>query len=173
MTVASASGPFAADTYRLAEGVRLTRMTPGEALLAGALCAAIEPWLSYPFELTELTAFFAEHEPQAPRFTLHVEERFAGALVVRLNWMRGPYVHMLAVAPEYQGRGLGTAVLSFVEGEAHRGGARNLWIAATDSNAGARRIYRRFGFVEAATLDGLVRDDRTEILMRKKLAISQ
>ncbi len=169
MTASIAPAPFAAETYAIAAGVTLARMTHEEALAAGALCARIEPWLSYPFTEAELTAFFVEHEPQAPRFALRIGDRFAGALVVRLNWMRGPYVHMLVVAPEHQGKGLGRAVLGCVEGEALRTAARNLWIAATDTNTGARRLYQRFGFTEVASLDGLVRDGRTEILMRKKL----
>lgn len=169
MTASRAQAPFAGETYDIAAGARLARMTRDEALAAGALSARMEPWLSYPFSEAELTAFFVEHEPQAPRFALRADGRFAGALVVRLNWLRGPYVHMLVVAPEHQGKGLGTGVLAFVERQALLGGARNMWIAATDGNTGAQRLYQRFGFVEVARLDGLVRDGRTEILMRKRI----
>lgn len=169
MTTSPAGLPFMASRYELRDGLALTPMTQSEAGAAGELCGAIEPWLSYPFSAAELTRFFAAIEPHAPRFTLSNSGVFAGALVVRRDWFRGPYVHMLVVAPPFQGQGFGAAMLEFVEREARRNNDRNMWIAVTDSNTGAAALYRRFGFTEIARLDGLVRDGKTEILMRKRL----
>ncbi len=170
MTLSEAPKPFLAERYDLAGGLSLSLMTPDEAETAGAICAGMDPWLSYPFSAAELAAFFARTEPDAPRFTLGTTGDFAGALTVRRNWLRGPYVHMLMIAPRYQGRGLGTALLGWVEAQARLGGDRNLWIAVTSTNSSGRKLYERFGFTVTAELDGLVRDGKTELLMRKRLA---
>ena len=164
---------FAAEPHDLGGGIALAPMTAADAAWAGALCASIEPWLSYPFTEAALTAFFAKPDDMAPRFLVRADAEPAGTLVVRRDWMRGPYVHILMVSPAHQGRGLGGRLLAWTEGEARRIGERNLWIAVTESNGGARRLYERFGFDVVATLPGLVRDERTELLLRKRLADSQ
>ena len=169
MVAVNSGAPFAARQHEVRDRLTLSPMTAEDAAWAGAMCAAIDPWLSYPFNERELTAFFATLEPGAPRFMVRASGQPAGALAVRANWFRGPYVHMLVVAPAFQGRGLGTLLLDWVEAQARAVGERNLWIAVTETNMGARRLYERFGFAAVATLDGLVRDDRVEILMRKRL----
>lgn len=164
--------PFRATTYALSGGLTLTVMTPEEAAAFGDICAAIDPWLSYPFTSDQLTAFFTVEDPTAPRFTARLSGELAGALAIRRDWLRGPYIHMLAVAPKFQGGGAGSALLSWVEAQSRAAGDRNLWIAVTDTNTGAQRLYARHGFVETARLDGLVLDGRTEFLMRKRLYAS-
>ncbi len=168
--------PFAAERYDLGDGLGVARMTGDEGRAMGAACAAMEPWLSYPFSDAQLSAFFTTCEPDAPRFAVRSASPaalagavLAGALVVRRNWFRGPYIHMLVVLPPWQGRGLGARLLGWAEAEARAGGDRNLWIAVTETNLGARRLYERFGFAAVATLDGLVTDHRSEVLMRKRL----
>lgn len=162
--------PFALERHSAGDGLMLAPMTAEDASAIGGMCACMEPWLSYPFSAEELIRFFAAQDEHAPRFSVTLETELAGALVVRRDWFRGPYVHMLAVAPRLHGRGIGGRLLGFVESEARRGRERNLWIAATATNTGARRLYARCGFAEVAHLDGLVRDGVTEVLMRKRLA---
>jgi ribosomal protein S18 acetylase RimI-like enzyme len=160
---------FALQRHAIGDGLSLVPMSSEDAAVIGAMCAALEPWLSYPFSAAELIRFFSMQEPHAPRFSVLHGGVLAGALVVRRDWFRGPYVHMLAVAPSLHGRGIGSTLIGFVEAEARRGRERNLWIAATATNTGARRLYARCGFSEVAHLDGLVRDGVTEVLMRKRL----
>ncbi len=162
--------PFALQRHAVGDDMTLVPMSSEDAAVIGALCAGMEPWLSYPFCAEELIRFFAAQEPHAPRFSVMRHGDLVGALVVRRDWFRGPYVHMLAVASRLHGRGIGGALLGFVEAEARRNGDRNLWIAATATNTGARRLYARSGYSEVAHLDGLVRDGVTEVLMRKRLA---
>ena len=169
MAVETGPRPFAAPPYDVGPGLVLDTMTPAEATSAGTMCAAMDPWLSYPFPAGALAAFFAQSDPGSPRFALRHNGGLAGALVVRLNWLHGPYINMLMVAPSLQGRGLGSALLAWTEREARTNGARNLWIAATSTNAGAQALYARHGFAPVATFDALIRDGRDEILMRKKL----
>lgn len=93
-----------------------------------------------------------------------------GALGLRLDWLRGPYVQFLAVLPANQTRGIGALILAWVERQALARAERNLWVAASDFNTGALRFYERHGFSRVADLDGLVREGRKEILLRKRIA---
>jgi ribosomal protein S18 acetylase RimI-like enzyme len=55
-------------------------------------------------------------------------------------------IHDLAVLPEYRGRGAGRALLQAAEDHARREGCCRLTLEVLESNAGARALYRRFGF---------------------------
>ncbi|KAB2847536.1 MAG: GNAT family N-acetyltransferase [Hyphomicrobiaceae bacterium] len=129
--------------------------------------AAIDPWAAYPYPPSGLETYFSAEEPNAPRFLLSVGGEPAGAVGMRLNWLRGPHVQFLGVLPPFQGDGLGAALLEWIEGQSS--GERNLWLTVSDFNARACAFYERHGFAVVAPLPGLVRDDRTELLMRKRL----
>ena len=61
------------------------------------------------------------------------------------------HINNLAVRPEFQGRGLGTAILEHaIQAEANRGADRAT-LEVRRSNAPARRLYERLGFEVAAT----------------------
>jgi ribosomal protein S18 acetylase RimI-like enzyme len=60
------------------------------------------------------------------------------------------YVHALAAYPQHRGRGLGTALLAEADKRAARAGKPGLSLIVTDTNTGARRLYERRGYREAA-----------------------
>ena len=55
-------------------------------------------------------------------------------------------VHDLAVLPEHRGRGLGRALLDEAERRARARGCCKMTLEVHDSNTGAKRLYRDFGF---------------------------
>jgi ribosomal protein S18 acetylase RimI-like enzyme len=135
----------------------------------GGVFAAIDPWATYAYPASALAEFLSTSEPGAWRLQLRIGDELAGAAVIRTNWLRGPYLQFLAIVPGAQGRGIGAAFVEWMESEARYANARNLWVAASQINAGAIRFYERHGFTEVATLDDLVTDGRNEILFRKRL----
>ena len=52
----------------------------------------------------------------------------------------------LAVLPDYQNRGIGNALLAEAEARARSRGCSKMTLEVHDSNDGAKRLYRRFGF---------------------------
>ena len=58
------------------------------------------------------------------------------------------YVNVLAAYSEYRGQGLGTKLLAIAEDIARDTGKAGLSIIVSDSNEGARRLYRRCGYRE-------------------------
>src|SRR5207247_3539019 len=61
------------------------------------------------------------------------------------------HINNVAMRPAYRGRGLGTALLTHVLGEARRLGARRATLEVRSSNEGARRLYEHLGFRVAGT----------------------
>jgi ribosomal protein S18 acetylase RimI-like enzyme len=60
------------------------------------------------------------------------------------------YVHVLAAYPEHRGRGVGTALLREADRRAAATGTRGLSLVVSDTNTGARQLYERCGYREAA-----------------------
>ena len=60
------------------------------------------------------------------------------------------YVHALAAYPEYRGRGVGAALLAQADKLAAAAGLFDLSLIVSDTNTGARRLYERSGYREAA-----------------------
>jgi diamine N-acetyltransferase len=88
---------------------------------------------------------------------------------VRLNWLRGPYVQFLGVVPSYQKRKLGSAFLAWLAHEAKRHGEHNVWVLASNFNAGALRFYAANGFEKTGEIADLVATGTSEVLMRRRL----
>jgi len=138
----------------------------------GDALAAIEPWVLYPIPADDLAAAFAAREPGAQRYAIRSRNELAGALIIRPNWLRGPYLQFLGLMPAYQGKGLGTRILDWFEAEAKRDGARNLWVATSEFNSKAEAFYARSGFTRSAVLDNVLQDGISEVLMRKRLIVN-
>ena len=166
--------PFRADGSKLAAtDFLLSTVTADDAVALGHATAAMEPWTRYGFAAAGLESLFRPAADGTQRVALRsATGEIAAAIVIRPAWLAGPYVQFLVVLPAFQGRGLGTGLLRWIEHEARRASARNLWICTSDFNAAAARLYRRHGFEDVAILDGLVRDGIGERLMRKRLLAS-
>jgi diamine N-acetyltransferase len=156
------------ESFRL-RGFDLEPMTAGAAEILGPLLASIDPWARYDYTSSALTAFLTAEEADAPRFTIKVDSVLAGAVGVRSNWLRGPYLQFLGILPIYQSHGIGGAILNWFEDEARGARAQNLWVAASEFNTRALSFYEQHGFNRTATLTDLVVEGSSEILLRKRL----
>jgi GNAT superfamily N-acetyltransferase len=140
-----------------------------DARKLGVGFAAMEPWSVYPMSADALTAYFAQNEAGAPRYALYDGDALAGGIGIRLDWMRGAYLQVLGVLPTHQRSGIGRLALTWFDLAGRARGDRNLWVAVSDFNPGAERLYERCGFQRVAPLPDLIRDGMTEVLMRKQL----
>jgi ribosomal protein S18 acetylase RimI-like enzyme len=98
--------------------------------------------------LGALTGYPLGVEPERNDETLH-------ALLVPLHELMtlAPntwYVHALAAYPEHRGCGIGTALLMEADRLAAKAGTARLSLIVSDTNTGARRLYERHGYREAA-----------------------
>ena len=82
-----------------------------------------------------------------------------------------PYLHIIAVSAEYQGKGLGKKLLSFFENEALSHSSNSLrtkaFLTVGDFNRHAEEVYIRKGYVKVGELEWLFRRNITEKLYMK------
>jgi len=62
------------------------------------------------------------------------------------NGKERAYLHSFRVRPEFQGRGLGSAIMNHIEKDLISRGFRELTLNVAEENEGALRLYRRLGY---------------------------
>lgn len=152
-----------------AADVTLVPLPVSEATSLGAAFAAIDPWASYPYPAAGLADYFSQGDHSSPMLAVQCAEHTVGVVGLRLNWLRGPYLQFLGFLPPYQSLGLGAMVLGWIDEQTKIAGQRNVFVAASDFNVKALQFYERHGFSRVGVLQGLVREDRDEVLLHKKL----
>jgi ribosomal protein S18 acetylase RimI-like enzyme len=66
----------------------------------------------------------------------------------RLEQPNSFYISGMALFPRFRGRGIGTRLLELAAAKARDRGLRQLSLIVFEQNAGAKRLYDRFGFYE-------------------------
>jgi ribosomal-protein-alanine N-acetyltransferase len=79
-------------------------------------------------------------------------------------------IQTIAVTPEHEGRGIGTAMLTQMIDEAGRRGAEQVLLEVRSDNLRARALYVRFGFRHIHTRPRYYRDGADALVMRLELA---
>jgi ribosomal protein S18 acetylase RimI-like enzyme len=128
----------------------------------------------------DVTAFFHGHAVPDDTLVAELDGRVVGYAILRNATAMPSHAHVLeingvAVHPDATGRGVGRSVVEAAFAEATRRGARKVSLRVLGSNAVARRLYARCGFVEEGVLreefllDGRYVDD---VLMARYAAES-
>jgi len=79
----------------------------------------------------------------------------------------------IATLPEWRGRGVGRALLGHLAETLYRSGARALFLEVAETNAPARSLYARAGFLKAGRRPGYYRNPEgvtDALLLRKDLS---
>jgi diamine N-acetyltransferase len=168
---------FAVGPDRAGQPITLSPMTRDAAAALGAATATFGPWLQYGLSPAAMTRAFVSTDAEekmhpsetAARYAVSCGSELAGGMVIRDPWLVGPYLQTLAVLPVYQGSGVGGQLLTWFERRARQTKQRNIWLCVSGFNVSAQRFYMAHGWQRVADLDGLIRDDVTEWLMRKRL----
>ncbi len=79
------------------------------------------------------------------------------------------HVKDIAVHPDHRGLGIGSALLSHVLGVLAARGADTVKLEVRESNSGAKRLYREFGFEPLRLVSGYYDDGEDAIVMLRKL----
>ncbi len=149
--------------------ISLRPLPPGEPQRLGPVFAAIDPWSRLGYKADALSGYLGTLEKSAPRYAIMAGTEVAGAVGIRLNWLRGPYVQFLGILPEYQKRRLGSTFLAWLAHEAKRHGEQNVWVLASVFNADALRFYEVNGFERTGEIVDLVAPGTAEVLLRRRL----
>lgn len=123
-------------------------------------------------------AFFGERRTPADLLVAEIDGAVVGYVAIRQAVALASHAHVLeisglAVDPAHQGAGVGRRLVEAALADARARGARKVSLRVLASNAGARRLYERCGFVvegvlrDEFRLDGRFVDD---VLMARRLA---
>ena len=109
---------------------------------------------------TEPRPFFREEEDPADTLVAVSDGAVLGYAKLRNTLQAPSHAHVLeinglAVDPGAIGRGIGGALVEAAVAEAARRGARKVTLRVLGTNAVARQLYARYGFVE----EGVLRDE--------------
>ncbi len=146
-----------------------TPLTNEQAQAIAEMLAASEPWASLKFSAASLARYLVREDASLYRYLVSVDGEPAGVICVRHPWLRGPYIELLGMSPNYRGRGIGKQVIAWAEREARRE-AKNLWVVASSFNHEALDFYQRLGFYPIGPIQGLITPEHDEILLRKVLS---
>ena len=79
-------------------------------------------------------------------------------------------VQTIAVVPQYEGRGIGTALLTDLIAEGRRRGAADILLEVRADNPRAQQLYIRFGFEQIHVRKKYYRDGVDALIMRLQLS---
>ena len=99
-------------------------------------------------------------------YMLYEGKKPAGFLIlVKQGALRG-YIATIFVAPEYQGKGMGSHAMAFAEKELLRD-FPNVFLSVSSFNKAAVKLYRRLGYKKIGLLKDYFVKGHDEIIMRK------
>ena len=145
----------------------IRRPEPTRAWRQADWIAAMEPWHSLGYQRTGLARYLRRMARAKQVLTAEDKGRVLGIVVFQPDFLLGRFITLLAVRPEAGGQGIGRALVEHVEKETFKT-RRWLYVSSDSANLSAGRFYRKLGFSRVARLPGLIAENRTEILWRKK-----
>jgi GNAT superfamily N-acetyltransferase len=135
----------------------------------GQVMTNMDPWKRLGFGADSLTHYLLKPDSSLVRTVILDCGELVGAIAIRSPWLRGPYLELLAVFPDHQGRSIGRLALDWAFDTAKTNNALNFWACVSAFNHKARGFYAHMGFAETAELTDLVKAGEAEMLLRKVL----
>jgi GNAT superfamily N-acetyltransferase len=139
-----------------------------EAETIAAACVTFDPYLRLGYRAETLIRYLTRPDPALDRYAIETDGRLIGVLALRRPWLRGPLIEMLALLPEAQGRGHGSAILDRCKTES----GNNLWATVSAFHQPARHFYAKAGFQEVCALPDIVQEGEDELLLRWRKSLS-
>lgn len=152
----------------IGRGWRLAELPTSDIPALASAMARIEPWLDLGYRADALERYWRRPDAGACRIGVHGPEHCVGALCVRPRWLRGAFLELFCLLPAAQGQGIGGRIIDWLALVCAEFGP-NLWTSASSTNQRALSFYRRQGFAEVSSLEGLIAAGEAELLLRRPL----
>lgn len=135
-----------------------------EARACTARLVAFGPWQTVGIPAEKI--FRDLTNPQREVFVAEFEQKVAGLLILHFGGSFDGYIQLIAVFPEFQGRGLGEGIMRFAEEKIFQC-SKNVFLCVSSFNPRARKFYERLGYQKTGELVDFLVAGSNEILMRK------
>jgi len=135
-----------------------------EAAQCARLMAGTDPWITlgrgYEASLERIK------DPSREVYVATDESGLTGCLILCMVGAFIGYIQTVLVAPDAQGKGIGTQLVEFAEDRIFRE-SPNVFLCVSSFNSGARRLYERLGYRYVGELSDYVVRGHSELLFRK------
>jgi len=145
---------------------RIRDFNPNDRRALVEMLVESEPWITLGYERTDWDQLFDSFPTGREGYVMESDGVASGLAVLRPRVLLGDYLELLAVAPAKRGKGMGTALLKYVERIVF-GRTKNLFVCVSDFNGDARRFYEQHGYQLVGPMPDLLVSGHAELLMRK------
>lgn len=126
--------------------------------------AGSEPWLT--LDMDQQKCLKAFEGPGKEIYIIEKEGSAAGFVILQTIGSFKGYIQTLFIHPDFQGLGLGTALLEYCE-KRIAAFSPNIFICVSEFNTGAIKLYESYGFKKVGRLENFVKEGFAELLYRK------
>jgi ribosomal-protein-alanine N-acetyltransferase len=153
------------DSTRMSAELRIRRLAnAAEADQCARLMAGSEPWITLGRDYD--TSLARIDDPSREVYVAEDEAGIAGFLILCMVGAFVGYIQTVLVAPDRQGKGIGSQLVTFAEDRIFRE-SPNAFLCVSSFNSGARRLYERLGYQYVGELTDYVVRGHSELLFRK------
>ncbi|MCZ2109552.1 MAG: N-acetyltransferase family protein [Dehalococcoidia bacterium] len=121
-----------------------------------AISSGVATWDEVPWTMEERCEWFAHHDEGQPVLVADIDGSLAGfaslALMSAKSGWRFTREDTIYIDPEFQGRGIGRALLAALLDEARRIGLRLIVASITSTNVASLALHGALGFEVVGTL---------------------
>ncbi len=135
-----------------------------EARFCAEFLAASDPWLTLGMTAEQARARLTN--PAREVYVATVAEALIGVMVFDLTGVLNGYLQILAVHPDWRGRGVGAQMLVWAEERIFRQ-SPNVFLCVSSFNERAQEFYQRRGYQRVGVLPDFLTAGLAEILLRK------
>jgi ribosomal protein S18 acetylase RimI-like enzyme len=135
-----------------------------EARACAELLVASEPWVT--LGLTFAQALARLTHPTREILVVPVNDQIVGVMILDLAGPLNGYIQILAVHPDWRGRGVGSQMITWAEERIFRQ-SPNVFLCVSSFNERAQIFYQRLGYQRVGELPDFLTAGHAEMLLRK------
>jgi len=126
-----------------------------------------EPWTRYGMTYTDCLKAFGGAFKEI--ILIKNDDAIIGFAILQTQGSFNGYIQTLAVSSDHRGGGYGTMLLKFCEKRILQY-SPNVFICVSEFNAGALKLYKKFGFELVGELKNFLKEGISELLLRKTIS---
>jgi ribosomal protein S18 acetylase RimI-like enzyme len=135
-----------------------------EAAQCARLMAGTDPWITLGRGYEASLRIIKDRSREV--YAAVDESGLAGFLILCMVGALIGYIQTVVVAPDRQGKGIGSQLVAFAEDRIFRQ-SPNAFLCVSSFNSGARRLYERLGYQYVGELSDYIVRGHSELLFRK------
>ena len=137
---------------------------PQEAEQCARLMSSTDPWITLGRDFE--SSLKVVSDPTREVYVAEDETGIAGFIVLAMTGVFIGYIQTVLVAPDHQGKGIGSQLVSFAEERIFKD-SPNAFLCVSSFNTNARRLYERLGYQYVGELTDFIVRGHSELLYRK------